>query len=129
MSNFSNDLEQKLLGVTLCHSAYTGPNTLYVALFLACTNDGESVTEVETLTGYGRKTVDFKAPSAGAAKNDGAITYTEATTVWGTVTHIGIYDAFAAGNLLYWGILDTSKLISNGDTFQISDEDLTVTLD
>jgi hypothetical protein len=47
--------------------------------------------------------------------NANAITFAAPTANWGTVTHFGIYDATSAGNLLVWGALTASRVISNGD--------------
>ena len=48
---------------------------------------------------------------------------------FGTITHIGIFDALTSGNLLAHGALTSSKVISDGDTFQINSGNLTITID
>lgn len=128
-TNFSDYLEQAVLGVTLCGSVYTAPTTVYMALFTACSSDGSDVTEVPTATGYGRQVVAFGSISGGTVPNSGNVTFSEATTAWGTITHMGLYDAVTSGNQLYWGILDASRTVDTGDTFQIPDGLLDVSID
>jgi hypothetical protein len=125
----TNYLENEVLDHILGEGTrdYTSP-TLYIGLFTAVA-DGEtgSVTEVSGGS-YARAAVDFNAASGGSATNNGDVTFTTATADWGTVTHVGIYDASTAGNLLIYATLDTSKTVSNGDTFVIQDTNLTVSL-
>jgi len=45
------------------------------------------------------------------------------------ITHIGMYDASTAGNLLFYGALATTKTVTSGDVFQINSGSLTITLD
>ncbi len=52
----------------------------------------------------------------------------QATTSWGTISHIGILDALTTGNLLYHTPLTTSKAIDTGDIFKIASGSLSVTL-
>jgi len=55
--------------------------------------------------GYARvatTTATWDAASGGTKSNGLAITFPEATgDGWGTVTHVGIFDAVSAGNLLF----------------------------
>lgn len=64
----------------------------------------QSATSTTTSTGTG-----------GQTSNNAAITFPAPTASWGTITHMGIYDASTAGNLLYWAALATSKTVNNGD--------------
>lgn len=47
---------------------------------------------------------------------------------YGTVTHVGIFDAVTSGNLLWHGALSASKVIDDGDTlsFAVGNIDLTL---
>jgi hypothetical protein len=151
MSNASNYLENELLDHVLGEGArnYT-PATLYIALF-ADTGSGvatalESGTsdtassanwgyyEIDTGS-YARVAVNFNAAASGSANNDGAVTFNQATANYdtagsagNTVTHVAIMDASTAGNVLFYGALSVSKTVTTGDTFQINDEALTVSL-
>lgn len=131
MTAFSNFLENKILDHTLRGSAgaYTAPTTVYIALFTAAPTDANSGTEV-TGGSYARQTITFgSAASSGAISNTATVTFPTATANYGTVTHIGLYDALTTGNLLYHGAVTVSKTITTGDTFSIAVGNLTITLD
>jgi len=125
--SFSNYLETKILDHVFGGTAYTAPSTLYVALFTSDPSDGDSGTEVSG-GGYTRQTVTFTTSGA-TTSNDSAVEYATATANYGTVSHIGIYDASSAGNLLAHASLTSSKTIETGDVFRIPAGDLDITLD
>jgi len=131
--NFSNYLEQALLGATLLGSSYTSPATVYAALCTTIASDGDFFTEVTTNTAYARLGIDFSEPTSGpfwTAINSTPIQFTVATTPWGIVRHFGIFDdpTIGGGNLLYWGDLGTAQSISTGNTVQMLAGQLTVRL-
>ncbi len=131
MTAFSNYLENKILDHTLRGSAgaYTAPATIYIGLFTASPTDANSGTEVSG-NAYARQSITFgTAASSGQISNTATVTFPTATGTWGTITHIGLYDASTGGNLLYWGAVVQSKTVANGDTFSISIGNLTITLD
>ena len=127
MAEMSNYLENALINATLRNTTYTSVATIYVALFTTDPTDAASGTEV-TGGAYARTSVTFAAPSNGASASSADCTFPTCTSTWGTVTHIGLYDASTSGNLLYHTPLDSSKLIETGDIFKISSGSLTVTL-
>ena len=127
MAEMSNYLENALVNATLRNTSYTSPATVYVALFTTDPTDAASGTEV-TGGSYARTSVTFAAPSGGASASNADCTFPTCTSTWGTVSHIGIFDASTAGNLLYHTPLDTSKTIETGDIFKIASGSLTVTL-
>lgn len=99
---------------------------LYVALFTAAPSDSGGGTEVSGGS-YARVNVapldaNWTAPDStgGLTDNAGAITFTTATGSWGTITHVGIFDASSGGNLLFHGALAASKVVSSGDTFSFA---------
>ena len=126
--SFSNYLETELLDHVFANNAYTSPTAVYVALFTAVT-DGEAGTVTEVSGGgYARQAGSFTV-SGNTATTSAAIEYPTATADYGTVTHVGIYDASTAGNLLAYAALTASKTISSGDVFRIPAGDLDITLD
>ena len=127
MAEMSNYLENALVNATLRNTTYTSPATVYVALFTTDPTDAATGTEV-TGGSYARTSVAFAAPSNGAAASSADCTFPTCTSTWGTVSHIGIFDASTSGNLLYHTPLDTSKTIETGDIFKIASASLTVTL-
>jgi hypothetical protein len=127
MSAISNYLENALINVTLRATSYTAPTTVYVALFTTDPTDAGSGTECSG-TAYARQSATFAAPSNGASSTNADVQFPQAGNSWGTITHFGIYDALTTGNLLYHGVLTTSKVIDTGDVFKIASGSLTVTL-
>ena len=121
-------LGNALVNATLRNTTYTSPATVYVALFTTDPTDAASGTEVSGGS-YARTSVAFAAPSNGASASSADCTFPTCTSTWGTVSHIGIFDASTSGNLLYHTPLDTSKTIETGDIFKIASGSLTVTLD
>lgn len=131
--NFSNFMEQTLLGATLLGSTYTSPNTVYVALCTTIASDGDFFTEVATNTAYTRVQAQFSQPTSGptwTCVNSNSTNFGTSTTPWGIVVGFGIYDseAIGSGNLLYWGTLGTAENIGTGNSLTLLAGDLTVRL-
>lgn len=140
MSAASDYLEDKLLDHVLRNTAYASPATVYVGL---CTSDPSTGSTLENLeagtltdevsdsgTAYARKSATFGAASGGSITTTANITFDAATANWGTITHVFVADGntAGAGNVLFYGALDTAKTIESGDTFQITTGNLTITL-
>ena len=127
--SFSNYLETKLLDHVFGDTAYTAPGTLYLGLHTSNPAEDDSGTEVSTSgTAYARQTVAFTT-SGDTTSNTSAVEYPTATASYGTVSHVGVYDAPTAGNLLSYGALTISKAIATGDVLRIPAGDLDITLD
>lgn len=124
----SNYLENALINVTLRGVAFTAPTTIYLGLFTTDPTDAGTGTEVSGGS-YARRAITFNAPSNGVAASAADVLFPIATANWGTITHIGLYDASTSGNLLYHGQLTASKTIQTDDQFKIVAGDITVTLD
>ena len=105
----------------------------YVALFKSPVTDAE--LEAGTLTNevsggaYARQLAGLSIPSNGVSSNASDIVFPTATADWGTITHCALMDAATAGNVLMYSALDTSKVVSNGDTFKFNAGDLSATVD
>lgn len=125
--SFSNYLETELLDHVFAGNAYTSPSTVYVGLFTATPNEDDSGTEVSGGS-YARQSGSFSV-SGNTATTTAAIEFPTATASWGTITHIGIYDASSSGNLLAYASLTASKAIASGDVFRIPTGDIDITLD
>ena len=139
MSAASNYTEDKTLDFWLkANSATTtAPATVYVALFNSDDSAGLTAENLEagTITdecgggAYARQSVTFGTVSGGSVSNSGNVTFPAATDGnWGTITHVAVMNASSAGEVLFYGALDTSKTIDSGDTFQITTGNLTVSL-
>lgn len=127
--SFSNYLETELLDHVFTNSAYTAPSTLYLALHTANPDEDGSGAEVSTSgTAYAREAVTFSV-TGNTATTSAAVEYATATANFGTVTHVGVWDASTAGNLMAYAALTTSKTIETGDVFRVPAGDLDITLD
>ena len=128
MSAMSDYLEGKFLDHFLGTTSTSAPSAVYLSLHTANPADDASGAEVSTSgSAYVRKAIAFSAASSGSASNSGAVEFDTATSSWGTITHIGIWDASSAGNLLFYGALDASKAIATGDIFKVNASGVTIT--
>lgn len=125
--SFSNYLETELLDHVFAGNAYSAPAAVYVGLFTSNPDEDGSGTEVSGGS-YARQAGSFTV-SGNTATTTAAIEFPTATATWGTITHIGIYDASSAGNLLAYAALTASKAIASGDVFRIPTGDIDITLD
>jgi hypothetical protein len=127
--SFSNFLETEILDHVFAGAAYTAPTTLYLALFTAAPGETGGGTEVSTSgTAYARETVAFTT-TGNTTSNTAAVEYATATASFGTVTHVGVFDAATSGNLMAYATLSSSKTIDTGDVFRVPAADLDITLD
>lgn len=124
--SFSNEFETRVLQWTFTTGSPTRPTAWYVALFTTDPTDAGTGTEVSGGS-YARTAVTFTV-SGDTASNSGAVEFPEATGSWGTITHIGIYDASTSGNLIAHAALTASKAIASGDILRFPIGDLDVTL-
>ena len=140
MSAASNFLENKVLDHVLRYSTapYTAPSTLYLALFNNTSGNAATNLEAGTLTdevstsgtAYARTAITFNAASSGSSTNNGAVTFATATASFGSITHVAVMsnDTEGAGDVLFWGAVTTAKTIDTGDTFQVANANLTISL-
>jgi hypothetical protein len=124
----SDYLENKLLDHVLKNTAYTPPEKVYLALFTSDPTDAGTGTEVSG-GAYTRQEIAFGAASSGTSSTTADIAFPVATANWGNVTHIGIYDAATAGNLLFHGPLEIVDTILERKQVVFAEGDLTVIFD
>jgi len=129
MAALSDHAEALLLDWLMTNETATRPTAWYVGLFTAAPSDSGGGTEVST-GGYARQSVTFDAASSpgGTTSNSGAVSFTASGADYGTVTHIGIFDASTSGNLLWHGALTASKTVADGDTLEFSAGNIDLTL-
>ena len=123
--SFSNDFETRVLNYVFTTSSVTRPTTWRVALYTSAPSDTGGGTEVSG-GGYARQAVTFSV-SGDTASNTAALEYATATAAYGTVSHVGVFDAATGGNLIAYAALATSKAIATGDVFRIPAGDLDIT--
>ena len=124
--SFTNFLETEILDHVFAGAAYTAPSTKYLGLFTAAPGEAGGGTELSG-SAYVRKAVNF-ATSGDTTSNNAAIEFPTATGSWGTVTHVGVFDAATSGNLMAYATLSASKVIATGDVFRVPSGDLDITL-
>ena len=125
--SFTNFLETEILDHVFGGNAYTAPVTLYTGLYTASPSDTGGGTELSG-NGYARQATAFTV-TGNTASNTDAEEWATATGSWGTITHVGVFDASTGGNLMAYGTLTASKTIATGDVFRIPAGDLDITLD
>tara|TARA_B100000809_G_C14682802_1_gene367539 strand:- start:149 stop:529 length:381 start_codon:yes stop_codon:yes gene_type:complete len=124
--SFTNFLETEILDHVFAGAAYTAPSTKYIGLFTAAPGETGGGTEVSG-SAYARQTMAF-ATSGDTTSNSSAVEFPTATGSWGTITHVGIFDAVSSGNLMVYATLTASKAITTGDVFRVPSGDLDITL-
>lgn len=127
MAAMSDYLENALINAVLRGTAYTSPTKVYIGLFTSDPTDAKTGTEV-TGGAYARQEIPFGAPSNGVSYSSADVLFPVATASWGTVTHIGIFDASTAGNMLFHGALTNTKTIAADDQLKIVAGNVNVTL-
>ena len=113
--DFSNYLADKLIDATVRNTPYDTQEKVYIALY---TREPS----------YNRQEIVMSVPVEGKSENSAQIDFSEATSNWGYVTHIGIKDESFDGNLLYFTALDNPKDILSGDQFRINVANIKLTL-
>jgi len=127
--SFTNFLETEILDHVFAGSAYTAPSTHYLALFTAAPGETGGGTEVTTSgTAYVRQSVAFTT-TGNTTSNTASVEYATATASFGTVSHVGVFDAVTGGNLMAYATLASAKSIDTGDVFRVPTGDLDITLD
>jgi hypothetical protein len=127
--SLSNTFETNVLTWMFTASAVTRPTSWYLALFTSNPDEDGSGTEVSTSgTAYARQSVSFTV-SGNTASNSAAVEFPTATASYGTVTHVGVYDASSGGNLIAYAALTTSKAIDTGDVLRVPASELDITLE
>ena len=132
MSEASDYVENQILNCYLNQTNITAPSNIYLGLFTSAPSDAGGGTEVSG-NGYSRVEITAKFSAAswtgGSLSSNADITgFTADGGDWGEVNSIGIFDASTSGNLLFYTALDSSATVNNGDSFQISSGNLTVTV-
>jgi len=126
MAGMSQYLENVVINHLLRNQPFTPPAQLYLALFTTAPTDTAPGTEPSG-GGYARQPFAFGPPTGNPARasNTADILFPVATAPWGTVTHVGIFDAATGGNMLGWAPLSASANIQVNDQLKIPAGQLT----
>jgi hypothetical protein len=141
MNSFSDYLENKILQHVFTGVAYAQPTGRYLALFTTAPTESSPGTEV-TGGAYARQAATFDVLTSfeidpvgdpgvlvTAAVNNAVIEYPTATSNWGNITHVGVFDAATSGNMLAPAVLVNPRIITTGDIFRVPVHELAVSLD
>jgi hypothetical protein len=136
----SDYLEGQIRAHIFRTASFTKPTVLAVALCTSTPSDvstGATIVEPPDANGYDRQTLNpldanWTAASAtdGLTDNAAAITFGPCiNTNWSQVTHVAILDnaTYGAGNVLFWGALDTPRTVTVGDSLTFAIGALNVT--
>ena len=123
--SLSNYAEEKVLQALFNNVTYAVA-TPYMSLHTA--DPGETGASEAAGGTYTRQLTDFNVASnpAGTVTNNGIVDFTLMPAC--TITHVGVWDAVAAGNFICSGAFASSKVVNAGDTYRVPDVSLTVTL-
>ena len=129
MAALSDYAEKLLLDWLMTTGSATRPTTWFLALYTAAPNDAGGGTQV-TGNGYARQSITFAAgvSPGGTMASNNAQTFTASGGNWGNITHIGIFDASTAGNLLWHGPMTTARTINDGDQLVFASGAVNLTL-
>jgi hypothetical protein len=114
----------------------TGDGSLYVSLHTA--DPGEAAASQQaseaTFGAYARqavaRTTSGWTVSTNTATNAAAITFPECTSGTNTITHVGIgAESTGATELIWYGAVDTSRVVTTGVTLQFDAGALDITAD
>ena len=128
MSNAKSDyLRGAIANAVLRNTPYSSPTTVYVALFTVAPTNSTAGTEVPGGLGYSRQAVAFNTTATpGQVANSVTVTVGPCTTTaWGTVVATAIMDAATNGNMLYFGLLSSTKTVAVGDSVSFNAGELT----
>lgn len=111
----STYLSNKVLATALTNVGYTGPVTVYAAIF---NGDPQGAGTEASGGSYARQPIVFSTPSGGATANTNIPTFTNMPAM--TANYTALYDAVTGGNILYSQADTTPKTINAGDTVSIA---------
>lgn len=131
MASMSDYLENQIVDHIFRTATFSKPANIYFALFTAAPSDSGGGTEVTggsyarvaivprdenfNATQGGNTTATPSSGTGGLTDNAIEITFPTPSANWGTITHTGVFDNSSGGNLLFHGVLGTSKTVNDGD--------------
>ncbi|KKN17997.1 hypothetical protein LCGC14_0960230 [marine sediment metagenome] len=128
--SFADFWEDEILDHLFGKGSYSPP-TIYVGLSTADPLDDASGLAEVSGNNYARVQTaggDWDVSSGGATANANAVTFPTASGSWGTVSHICLFDASSAGNLLASVALDSSQAVTTDQIPRFSAGEIDVTL-
>lgn len=121
MAAASTYLANKLLDHALGVNNFSMPSPVYVALNTSNPTAAGDDTEYSGGS-YERYSASFSTAIDAATSNSAIITFNNLTAT--TITHVSIWDADTAGNMLFFGELNDPITTANGDNLNFDTGDL-----
>jgi len=123
--NLSNHAEALLLKWLNTDETVTRPAAWFLGLYSAAPTDAGGGTEISA-AGYARQAIDF---GTDGATNTNEILFEADGANWPEATHVGVFDAASAGNLIWHGPMTAPKQIDDGDAIAFDPGDIDTSLD
>jgi hypothetical protein len=120
--SISNYAELEILDHLTGTASWSAPAAVYIKLHTG--DPGEDCTG-NAATEDTRKAVTFSAASSGAITSSATAEWTNVSTTE-TYSHWSLWDAATGGNPLWYGALSSSAAVTAGDTFQVTQLQLTL---
>lgn len=112
-----------------------GTDGPYLALFTGSPGDAGAVVDEVSAGNYDRQDIsaDWEAAGGTTAREvntDTEISFAEAASNWGTISHLALCAAATEGvqDLKIWGALSTSKTIESNDQLVFSAGNITISV-
>lgn len=130
MTDFSDYAESKVIELFLRSGSYTG-GTPYIALFESDPTEvtATALTNETAYTDYARQAATFAVDTDGVTSNTAVVSFPANGGAEVTVTHVGVFDASTAGNLLFHTAMTASKAIDTSEILSFAIGSLSITLD
>lgn len=149
-NNLGDILEEQILRyyfggtVAAVSTTMTKPTAWFVSLHTAAggtsveSNASWTATELSNMTGassYSRAAIQMTTITTGGGSVIGSFsstTFLQAQANWGTVTHLGVWDASAitsTSNVLFWIPLSASVTVNSLDTVTVGNGAITLQMD
>jgi hypothetical protein len=126
---FSNYLEDEITGWINGTTFDAAPTSTFVQLYSqdpteAGSPTGALYTRVEVAAGGWTRVTSGTA----TLSNTAAITITSSAASGATASHVGVFNASASGDMLFYGALAASKVIASGDEVKFNAGALVLTV-
>lgn len=135
MPGLSDYAEAAIINSLLRGTNFTAPTvaSLRLALFVADPTDAGNINEVASGWYSRQLTGTWTAPAPSGttqqSSNVASITFPAVTGSAVTVTHIGIFDAATAGNMIFSAPMTSSKTLQVGDVLSFAPGTIVTSLD
>lgn len=129
----SNYLANKMLDHMLKTAEYMVPTNLFVGFSTANPGDNSAgLAEPSAGNNYSRTQCNIwnaATATTGQVANTDAVVGPAASGSWGAITHVAIFDAATAGNLLWYGTITPSQSVGTNDWLEYPAGQLIANLD